>query len=170
MHRRSQPGVFDTTTRPIQIRLATLAASALLVLSLGSCGGGGGSGSYTIGGSVSGLAQGGQVLLTLNWVNNAILGSDFFVQNQVGNGPFSFSSQVPTGDYYCCRDHGTSGIHVYGRERLRNRYRKRGFGQRELFGVARSFDRGQRFRSDPGNATACADPRLGPSAGHQHQW
>jgi len=100
MHRRNQPGVFDTTTRPIQARLATLAASALLVLSLASCGGGGGSGSYTIGGSVSGLAQGGQGLLTLNWVNNAILGSDFSVQMQVGNGPFSFSSQVPGGDYY----------------------------------------------------------------------
>ena len=103
MHRRNQPGVFDTTTRPIQARLATLAASALLVLSLGSCGGGGGgggTGSYTIGGSVSGLAQSGQGLLSLNWVNNAILGSDFSVQMQVGNGPFSFSSQVPSGDSY----------------------------------------------------------------------
>ena len=102
MHRRNQPGVFDTTTRPIRIRLATLAASALLVLSLGSCGGGGGggSGSYTIGGSVSGLAQGGQALLTLQWVNNAVLGSAVSVQMQVGNGPFSFSSQVPSGDSY----------------------------------------------------------------------
>ena len=109
MHRRSQPGVFDTTTRPIQTRLATLAASALLVLSLGSCGGGGGSGSYTIGGSVSGLAQGGHGLLTLQWVNNAVLGSALSVQMQVGNGPFSFSSQVPSGDSYAVAMTAPSG-------------------------------------------------------------
>jgi hypothetical protein len=62
---RSQFGVFGTTDQPIRARLATLVASALLLLSLGSCGGGGGSGSYTIGGSVSGLPKGAQFQLDL---------------------------------------------------------------------------------------------------------
>lgn len=98
MHRRSQPGVFDTNTRPIWARLATLATSALLVLSLGSCGGG--SGGYTIGGSVSGLPKGSHLGLGVSITDPLTLNQSGGPINIVANGPFTFPYQGGSGDLY----------------------------------------------------------------------
>ena len=97
---RSHSGVFGTTDQPIRARLATLAASALLVLSLGSCGGDGGSGSYTIGGSVSGLPKGAQLQLDLAFTDAVTGAQSGGSTNIVANGPFTFPFQVNSGDTY----------------------------------------------------------------------
>jgi 6-phosphogluconolactonase (cycloisomerase 2 family) len=97
---RSQFGVFGTTDQPIRARLATLVASVLLLLSVGSCGGGGGSGSYTIGGSVSGLPKGVQFQLDLAFTDAVTGMQSGGTANIVANGPFTFPIQVSSGDPY----------------------------------------------------------------------
>jgi DNA-binding beta-propeller fold protein YncE len=90
----------ETATQPTRICIATLAASALLVLLLSSCGGGGSSASYTVGGSVSGLPQGVQLILSVNITGANItqpLGGLAFID---ANGPFTLPFQVSSGDNY----------------------------------------------------------------------
>lgn len=99
MRRRSQPGVFDADTRPIWARLATLAMSALLVLSLDSCGGGSGGG-YTIGGSVYGLPKGAHFELDLAFTDAVTGMQSGGSTNIAANGPFTFPFQVSSGDPY----------------------------------------------------------------------
>jgi hypothetical protein len=108
MHGRIQSGVFGTTDQPIRTRLATLAASALLLLSLGSCGGGGGSGSYTIGGSVSGLPKGAQTQLDLAFTDAATGAQSGGSAIIDANGPFTFPMQIPSGDPYQVYTRGRS--------------------------------------------------------------
>ena len=101
MHGHSQSGAFGAIDQPIRVRLATLAASALLLLSLGSCGGGGGgSGNYTIGGSVSGLPKGAQLQLDLAFTDAVTGAQSGGSTNIVANGPFTFPFQVDFGDTY----------------------------------------------------------------------
>jgi 6-phosphogluconolactonase (cycloisomerase 2 family) len=100
MHGRSQSGVFGAIDQRIRTRLATLAASALLLLSLGSCGGGGGSGNYTIGGSVSGLPKGAQLQLDLAFTDAVTGMPSGGSTNIVANGSFIFPMQIHSGDIY----------------------------------------------------------------------
>ena len=113
MHGRSQSGVFGAIDQPIRTRLATLAASALLLLSLGSCGGGGGSGNYTIGGSVSGLPKGAQLQLDLAFTDAVTGMQSGGSTNIVANGPFIFPVQIHSGDMYDVYWTPNSGPHLH---------------------------------------------------------